>query len=252
MLILGLVGLFLLSGSNVALIYAEKTLPSGMASLVSASIPLFVALAEMMLPRGEPLSVRGWMGITLGFAGLAALVWPSLRTGFAGDFTRLFAIAVLLAGTFAWTVGSILSRHARLPVNSFVAAAWQMLIAGAFSTLLGTALGQWPGFHVNLASVGAQAWLITGGSLIGYTAFIYLLEHVPVAKVASYCYVNPVVAVLLGIALLGERPERSEFAGMAAIVVAVFVMTTAKVKSKGDPQAGGSRFAEELEPPLAE
>jgi drug/metabolite transporter (DMT)-like permease len=252
MLILGLVGLFLLSGSNVALVYAEKTIPSGLASLVSASIPLFVALAEMLLPRGEPLSVRGWLGIALGFAGLAALVWPSLRTGFNGDFTRLFAIGVLLAGTFAWTVGSILSRHARLPVNSFVAAAWQMLIAGAFSTLLGTALGQWPGFHVNLASVAAQAWLITGGSLVGYSAFIYLLEHVPVAKVSSYCYVNPVVAVLLGIALLGERPERTEFVGMAAIVVAVFVMTTAKIKAKGTSRIGDSRLAEEMEPPLAE
>ena len=162
------------------------------------------------------------------------------------------AIGALLAGAFAWTVGSILSRHARLPVNSFVAAAWQMLIAGAFCTLLGTALGQWPDFHVNLASVSSQAWLITGGSLVGYSAFIYLLEHVPVAKVASYCYVNPVVAVLLGIVLLHERPERAEFAGMAAIVVAVFLLTTSHVKVKGAPLPGESRPAEELEPPLAE
>jgi drug/metabolite transporter (DMT)-like permease len=252
MLILGLVGLFLLSGSNVALVYAEETVPSGLASLVVAVMPLYVALAEMLLPRGEPLTTRGWLGMALGFAGLAALVWPSLRTGFAGDYTRLAAIGVLLAGTFAWTVGSILSRHARLPVNSFVAAAWQMLIAGAFSTLLGTVLGQWPNFHVNLASIASQAWLITGGSLVGYSAFIYLLEHVPVAKVSSYCYVNPVVAVLLGIVLLHERPERAEFAGMAAIVVAVFVMTTAKVKAKGAPRTGVSRSAEDMEPPLAE
>jgi drug/metabolite transporter (DMT)-like permease len=252
MLILGLVGFFLLSVNNVALVYAEQTISSGLASLLMASVPLFVALAEMMLPWGEPLPVRGWLGIVLGFAGLAALVWPSLRTGFAGDSARLVAIGVLLAGAIAWTVGSIFSRHARLPVNSFVAAAWQMLIAGAFCTLLGTALGQWPDFHVNLASVGSQVWLITGGSLIGYTAFIYLLEHVPVAKVSSYCYVNPVVAVLLGIVLLHERPERAEFAGMAAIVVAVFVMTTAKVKAKGASGTGDSHLAEELEPPLAE
>ena len=112
MLILGLVGFFLLSVNNVALVYAEKTISSGLASLLMASIPLFVALAEMMLPRGEPLSVRGWLGIVLGFAGLAALMWPSLRTGFAGDYTRLVAIGVLLAGALAWAVGSILSRHA--------------------------------------------------------------------------------------------------------------------------------------------
>ncbi|MGA3009496.1 MAG: EamA family transporter [Terracidiphilus sp.] len=247
MLILGLIGLFLLSGSNVALVYAEETVPSGLASLVLAVMPLYVALAEMLLPGGEPLSARGWLGMALGFAGLAALVWPSLRTGFAGDSARLIAIGVLLAGAFAWTVGSILSRHARLPVNSFVAAGWQMLIAGAFCVLLGTTLGQWPQFHVNAASIGSLAWLITGGSLIGYTAFVYLLEHVPVAKVSSYAYVNPVVAVLLGIVFLHERPEGAEFAGMAAIIMAVFLLTTAQVTAKGAPHDG-----EELEPPLAE
>jgi drug/metabolite transporter (DMT)-like permease len=242
MLILGMVGFFLLSVSNVSLVYAEKAVPSGMASLVLAVTPLFVALAEMLLPGGEPLPARGWLGMALGFAGLAALLWPSLRSGLAGDRTLLVALAVLLAGAFSWTVGSLLSRRARLPVNSFVAAAWQMLIAGAFNVALGTALGQWPGFHVNAASVGSLAWLITGGSLLGYTAFIYLLEHVPVAKVASYCYVNPVVAVLLGVLLLHERLEAAEFAGMAGIVVAVFLLSTAQVKAKG-----GRQPIEELE-----
>ena len=186
---------------------AEKTVPSGLASLVLAVIPLLAALAEMLLPGGEPLPARGWLGMALGFAGLAALVWPSLRTGLPGTARASWPSALLLIGAFAWTAGSLLSRRARLPVNSFVAAAWQMLIAGAFNTALGTALGQWPEFHVNAASVGSLAWLITGGSLLGYTAFIYLLEHVPVAKVASYAYVNPVIAVLLGIVLLHERPE---------------------------------------------
>lgn len=235
MLTTSLVGLFLLSGSNVALVYAEKTVPSGLASLVLAVIPLYVALAEMMLPGGEPLPARGWLGMALGFAGLAALVWPSLRTGLAGDHTRLLALGVLLAGAGAWTVGSLLSRRARLPINSFVAAAWQMLAAGAVNILLGTVLGQWPEFHVNAASVGSLAYLITGGSLLGYTGFIYLLEHVPVAKVSSYAYVNPVVAVLLGIFLLHERPEPAEFVGMAGIVVAVFLLTTAQVKAKARP-----------------
>ena len=247
MLMLSLIGFFLLSVSNVSLVYAEKTVPSGLASLVLAVIPLFVALAEMLLPGGEPLPVRGWLGMALGFAGLAALVWPSLRIGLAGNHALLWAIATLLTGALAWTVGSLLARHARLPVNCFVAAAWQMLIAGAFSTALGTALGQWPDFHVNAASVGSQTWLITGGSLVGYSAYIYLLEHVPVAKVSSYAYVNPVVAVLLGIFLLHERPERAEFAGMAGIVVAVFLLTTARVKAKGS-----LRPIEELEQMPAE
>jgi drug/metabolite transporter (DMT)-like permease len=128
--------------------------------------------------------------------------------------------------------GSILSRRTKLPVNSFVAASWQMLAAGIFNTAIGTLLGQWPRFHFNRASIGSLAWLVTGGSLLGYTGFIYLIEHVPVAKVTSYCYVNPVVAVLLGIFLLHERPEAAEFIGMAAVVIAVFLLTTAQVTAK--------------------
>jgi drug/metabolite transporter (DMT)-like permease len=168
--------------------------------------------------------------MALGFAGLVALLWPSLRTGIAGDRIRLLAIAALLAGALSWAIGSLLSRRARLPVNSFVAASWQMLAAGTVNTAIGTALGQWPQFHLNAAAAGSLAWLITGGSLLGYTGFIYLIERVPVAKVSSYAYVNPVVAVLLGIILLHERPAPEEFIGMAAILVAVFLLTTARVK----------------------
>lgn len=230
---LGMIGLLLLGGGNVALVFVEKTVPSGLASLMWAGIPLYVALAEMILPGGEPLPGRGWVGIALGFAGLGLLVLPSLQSGLAGDRSLLIALGEMLAGTVSWAAGSILSRRSRLPVNSVVAAAWQMVAAGVLSTLLGTALGQWPQFHVNEAAVGSLAWLITCGSLIGYTCYVYLLEHVPVAKVSSNSYVNPVVAVLLGILVLHERPVTSEIAGMAFIVLAVFLLTTAQVKAKG-------------------
>lgn len=232
---LSLIGLFLLSGSNVSLVYAEKTVPSGLASLVLAVIPLLTALGEMLLPKGEPLPARGWLGMGLGFLALAAVLEPSLRHGFSGDRAVLVAIAVLLAGALSWTAGSLYSRRARLSVNTFVAASWQMVAAGVFNLLMGTVLGQWPQFHVNAASVGSLAYLITGGSLLGYTGFIYLLEHVPATKVSSYAYVNPVVAVLLGIFLLHERPEPAEFAGMAGIVLSVFLLTTAKVEIRPQP-----------------
>jgi drug/metabolite transporter (DMT)-like permease len=156
--------------------------------------------------------------------------------GLGGNRVLLWAIVVLLAGALSWALGSLLSRHARLKVDTLVAASWQMVIAGTFNLLLGTVLGQWPQFHINAASVGSLAWLITGGSLLGYTGFIYLLEHVPVSKVLSYTYVNPVVAVLLGIVLLNERPVAAEFAGMGCIVLAVFLLTTAQVKAKGQPR----------------
>jgi drug/metabolite transporter (DMT)-like permease len=236
MLTLSLVGLLLLGGGNVSLVYAEKTVPSGLASLLFAATPLYVALIEMLLPHGELLPTRGWFGLLMGFAGLAALLWPSLQHGLGGDPAVLWAIAALLAGALSWAAGSVLSRRARLPLNSLVAAAWQMLVAGVFCTLLGTALSQWPQFHLNVYSIGSLAYLITGGSLVGYTCFIYLLEHVPVAKVSSNAYVNPLVAVLLGILFLHERPAPAEFAGMAAIVIAVFLLSTAKVRGSNKPR----------------
>jgi drug/metabolite transporter (DMT)-like permease len=235
MLRLSLIGLLLLTGGNVALIFAEKTLPSGLASLAFAVVPLYVALFEMLLPGGEPLPLRGWVGLAMGFCSLGLLVWPSLLLGLAGNRAVLMALVVVLTGALSWASGALLSRRSRLPVHSLVAAAWQMLAAGLFSTLLGTALGQWPQFHANRAALGSLAYLITCGSLIGYTCYIYLLEHVPVAKVASNAYMNPVVAVLLGILILHERPAASEFAGMAGIVVAVFLLTTAQVKSSSIP-----------------
>ncbi|MGC1463855.1 MAG: EamA family transporter [Terracidiphilus sp.] len=233
MLMLGLIGLLLLGVGNVCLIYAEQSVSSGLSSLVFAVTPLYVACFEILLPTGEPLPRRGWFGLLLGFAGLAALLWPSLHTGLRGNRTLLWAIVALLAGALFWALGSTLSRHVRLKVDVLVAASWQMIAAGIFGTVCGTALGEWPQFHLNRSAVGSLAYLVTGGSLLGYTSFIYLLEHVPVAKVMSYTYVNPVVAVLLGIVLLHERPVAAEYAGMACIVVAVFLLTTALVKAKG-------------------
>lgn len=234
MMRLGLIGLLLLGAGNVCLVFAEVTLPSGLSSLVYAVTPLYVALIELALPSGERLPGRGWIGLLLGILGLAVLLWPSLHTGLGGNHVLLGAIVTLLVGTLFWALGSVVTRHSRLNVNVLVAASWQMIAAGVVNTALGTALGEWPQFHLNGASVGSLAYLITGGSLLGYTCFIYLLEHVPVAKVMSYTYVNPVVAVLLGIFLLHERPAAAEFAGMAAIVVAVFLLTTAQVKAKNN------------------
>jgi drug/metabolite transporter (DMT)-like permease len=230
MMIFCAVGLLLLGCGNVGLVYAEKTMPSGLSSLVLAVIPLMVALIEMLLPGGEPLPVRGWLGMALGFAGLVALVWPSIQTGMTGDRALLLALAALLGGAVCWAVGSVLSRRARLQANSFVAAAWQMIFAGVVSVAIGSAMGEWPLFHLTAGALGSLAYLITGGSLIGYTAYIYLLEHVPVGKVVSHSYINPVVAVILGILVLKERPTAAEFVGMAGVIVAVYLLTSARFK----------------------
>jgi len=229
--------LLLLGASNVSLVYAEKTLPSGLAALSYAVIPLYVALVEMLLPGGETLSARGWLAILLGFAGLGALLWPSMRAAVAGSAAVSWALVAVFGGAFSWTVGSIYSRHARRTVPVFVAAGWQMLIAGIFNTALGSALGEWPQAHLTRAAAISMLYLITGGSLVGYSAFVFLLEHVPVAKVTTYNWVNPMIAVLVGAFLLHERLVSTELAGMAAIIVAVILLTTSQIRTKGEPDS---------------
>jgi len=232
MMIFCAVGLLLLGCGNVGLVYAERTMPSGLSSLVLAVIPLIVALIEMLLPGGEPLPARGWIGMALGFVGLIALVWPSIQAGVTGNRTLLLAIAALLGGAVCWAAGSVFSRRARLQANSFVAAAWQMIFAGIASVAIGSAMDEWPQFHLTPGAFGSLAYLITGGSLIGYTAFIYLLEYVPVGKVVSHSYINPVVAVILGILVLKERPTAAEFVGMAGVIVAVYLLASARFKAR--------------------
>jgi drug/metabolite transporter (DMT)-like permease len=226
---LALFGVLLLGAGNVGLIWAEKFLATGLASLLVAIVPLYVALIEYFLPDGEPLPARGWLGLFVGSIGLFALLWPSIHKGIAGEVQRILAAAALLGGALCWTVGSVISRRVRLPVNTFVAAGWQMLFAGAFNAILATMFGEWRGAHWTATAVGAIAYLVTFGSLVGFTAYIWLLEHVPVAKVATYAYVNPLVAVALGALILGERLESSEYIGMVSVILAVFLVTSSRV-----------------------
>lgn len=229
---LALYGLLLLGIGNASLVWGEKYLASGFASLLTAVVPLYVAAIETFLPGGEPLPPRGWLGLALGFLGLAALLAPSVRHGLSGQRGPMLAVAVLLLGALAWTIGSILSRRVALPVHSLVAAGWEMLFAGLINTVAATLLGDWSHAHWTLSSAGAIAYLVVFGSLVGFTAYVWLLEHVPVAKLATYAYVNPVVAVALGALFLGERLDRTEYAGMLAVIFAVFLVTSSQVKSR--------------------
>jgi len=235
--LLAVIGILILGMGNMGLVWAEQYIPSGFASLLIAVIPIYVALLEAALPRGEGLRARGWAGIAVGFAGLVVLLSPGLRAGLHAGFHgglhgpdhQLIGSAVAIAGAFAWTCGSILSRRAKLKTSPFVAAAWEMLFAGLFNLGLmrvfgGTWRGPWP-----TQAIWSIAWLVVFGSLVGYTAYIYLLEHVPVAKVSTYAYINPIVAVLLGTLLLHETMVPIEYFGMAAVLIAVYLVTSSKM-----------------------
>lgn len=241
-----LLGALLLFGGNVGLVWAEYYLPSGFAALLVAVVPIYVAIVEWLLPSGERLRVRGQVGLVLGFLGLAILVWPSLHHGLRGDARQVLAIVVLLLGALSFTCGSVLARRSPLSLHPLVCAGWEMLVASACDLSLGTALRQWRVAQWNHTSIAAVGYLLLFGSLAGFSAYVWLLAHVPVAKVATYAYVNPAVAVLIGAIFLGERLQPNEYAGMAVTLLAVFLVTSSSMRS-GRPAAEVKCIAVEAE-----
>lgn len=225
-----LLGALLLFTGNVGLVWAEYYLPSGLSALLVAIIPVYVAIVELLLPNGERLRSRGQIGLVLGFSGLAVLAWPSARTGLHGDKHQIIAVIVLLLGALSFASGSVLSRHTKLTLDPFVCAGWEMLAASVCDLVLATSLREWGHAQWNRDSISAIAFLVVFGSLMGFSSYTWLLQNVPVAKVATYAYVNPTVAVLLGAMMLGERMLGNEWAGMAIILLAVYLVTTSKMQ----------------------
>lgn len=227
-----LLGILLLFAGNVGLVWAELYLPSGFSALLVAIVPVYVALIEWLLPHGERLRRRGQIGILLGFVGMAILAWPRARSGVHGDLYQVLAMLVLLAGAFCFASGSILSRRSKLSLDPFVATGWEMLFAGICDVVLSTVLHQWKLAEWTRGGVLVIVYLVIFGSLIGFSAYMWLLRNIPVAKVATYAYINPMVAVLLGVVLLGERLQISEGIGMVVILLAVFLVTSSRMKSE--------------------
>jgi drug/metabolite transporter (DMT)-like permease len=225
-----LVGLLFMSGNNMMLTWGEKMVPSGFASLIVSTMPIMIALMEMVLPGGEVLNKRGWAGTLLGTLGIVVLVWPSLHRGAAlAGYSRPFlGVLVLLGAALFFGVGSILSRRFHFQADTLVATGWQLGAAGIFNATLAIASGglhhavwTWPGFS-------AIVYLSIFGSLFGLVAFTYLLQNVAVTKVATYAFVNPVIAVMLGVLFLHERLVRVQVAGMAVVVCGVAMVVLSR------------------------
>lgn len=232
---LGLLGFLMLFAGNIGLVWSERYLASGLAALIVAIMPLYVAAIEAVLPGGEQLRPRGIAGLAIGLAALAGLLWPSIHLaiedrGF-GRPMQLIAAVVILLGAFSWAIGSILFRRLRLPVHPLVAAGWQMCAAGICNILFATSFWQWPHAVWNFRSIGAIGYLVLFGSLLGFSCYIWLIHHVPVAKVSTYAYVNPVVAVLLGGIVLHEHLQPTEYVGMVGVICAVALVTSSQMKS---------------------
>jgi drug/metabolite transporter (DMT)-like permease len=227
-----IVGLLLLMGGNLTLSYAELTVSSGLAALIIAITPLWFLVLDSLLLGDHHISGRGKTGLALGIVGLFVLVWPQLQSGSMGH-REFWASISLIGGSFTWALGSVLSKRWQSGMDIFSATGWQVVAAGAGNLIFALFAGDLSRVRWTPRGLGAVGYLVVCGSWIGYTAYIWLLKHVPTSKVSTYAYVNPVVAVFLGWLILHERVDRFILAGSAIVVLSVVLVTSAKVKEKG-------------------
>jgi len=225
------VGLLLLMGGNLTLSYAELSVSSGLAALIIAITPLWFLVLDSLLLGDHHISGRGKAGLALGILGLFILFWPELQAGTIGH-REFWSSLSLLGGSFSWALGSVLSKRWQSGMDVFSATGWQVTAAGAGNLLFALLNGDLPRATWTVHGLSAVLYLVVCGSWIGYTAYIWLLEHVPTSKVSTYAYVNPVVAVFLGWLILHERVDRFILAGSAVVVLSVILVTSAKVKEK--------------------
>ena len=205
--------------SNALVNLAEQTVSTGLVAIGVAAMPLWAGLFSAM--RGEHPSVREWIGIAIGFAGV---LWLNIGTEMNAGWQGLLAV---LIAPITWAYGSIWSRKQDLPAP-FMSAASQMLLGSVFACMVGLAIGERIVEIPTLAPTVAMLYLVVAGSIFGFTAYIWLLHHVRPALATSYAYVNPVIAVAIGALLLGEKFNSSAIGAMLLILFGVVLMTVKK------------------------
>jgi drug/metabolite transporter (DMT)-like permease len=200
----------LLPGANAVLFFAERDVPTGLASLIIASVPLWVVVLRLI--GRERLPWQALAGVGVGFAGVAVLAQPSGGATYAG-------IALCVLSAIMWSVGSVLSARVTMPDDPFAATAYEMLAGGL--VMLPISLFTVHNFSPSTASILGWIYLVTFGSIVGYTAYVWLLANAPLGLVSTYAYVNPVVAIALGVLFRGEQLTWRLLLGAAIVVVAV-------------------------------
>lgn len=209
------------------LFWAERRVPSGIAAVMMATIPVFMALGEIVFLRTQRLTLRLGLSLFVGMAGVAVLVGHAMGLGEAPIDTA--GACALIFAAISWSVAASLSRKMPLPAAKAMSSGAQMLAGGVFLTLTAALLGEFRGFHAQAVSRGAWlalAYLIVAGSIVGFTAYVWLIHHESSTKVGTYAYVNPVVAVLVGYFFGGEAIGLRTIAGTLLVLASVVVITT--------------------------
>lgn len=219
-----LVGLFLLYGGNGLVVWTEQWVSSGSASLMVATVPLFMALIELLLPNRTKIGWSGWTGLLLGFSGVAFLVLS--KSGATG--IDLMGGFLMLVAALCWAIGSVYSKFCKPTGSIYANIGFQMLAGGVALTATGLLTGEVSRLSFNLTGVGAMLYLIFFGSIIGYSSYIYVLQKWPASKASTYAYVNPVVAVFLGALILQEPLTLNVFISAAVILAGVYMVQRVK------------------------
>lgn len=239
----GVCGLLLLVGGNGLVAVAEQDVASGLTALLIAGTPLWVVVLRA-LAHDRP-SAGTVVGLLLGLAGVVVLLLP----GFRGA-TELLPLLLVLLSSLSWSFGTVLSTRRPLPADPFVTTVVEMFAGGSAMLVLGTVGGEWGRLDVDAVSSSswlAFAYLVAIGSVVAYSAYVWLLANAPLSLVTTYAYVNPAVAVLLGALLLGEPLTASVLGGGAVIIAAVALVITTESRSRRPGDATGERGAP-LEP----
>ena len=229
-----IVGILLLLGGNGLVSFAEKRIASGVAALIVGTVPLWLVLIEAIRPGGVRPSPLAILGLLIGFGGIYLLVGPEDFNSASLQFDA-FGIGTVVLAAFLWSLGSIYSRGADLPTSSLMATGAEMLTGGLVILAFSASIGEWRDF--NFTAVTSSSWiglvyLITFGSMVGFVSYIWLLQNAPVSLVATYAYVNPLVAVFLGAWLANETLNARILVAALIIIGSVVLINQTKRKSK--------------------
>jgi drug/metabolite transporter (DMT)-like permease len=234
-----IVGACLLLAGNGGVTISEQYIDTGLAALIVAIVPIYIVILGWMTgmaPRPAPII---WLGLIGGFMGVGILLGPALRLPSSGGQRPAIGMSILLVSSFIWSAGSLYSRGAKHAASPFLTAAQQMLCGGVLLLLTGVATGELQRFHpssISPRSFGAFVYLVIIGAVVGYTAYIWLLRHCDPAKVATYAYVNPIVAVLLGAGFAGEKLSMRVLIAAALIIGSVaIVITMQQLRARAEP-----------------
>lgn len=228
---LALVGFLMVGVGNLAVVWAEQYVPSGLAALLVATAPFWMAIIEAFRRGGERLDLRGGIGMLIGFVGVAMLVTPG-GSGVPWNVKFLLGVLAIQIGGMCWQLGSARGKYQLRYVPLLTSAALQMFFGGAIVTIVGFAIGEGPRFVVNPRTLGALIYLTIFGSIIAYSAYVFALAHMRTTHTSLYAYVNPVVAVILGRIVLDEPLTPTSVVAMIVILGGVALVQTAGMKKK--------------------